>query len=288
MNFALIGIGYIAPRHLRAIKETGHTLVAAYDPRDSVGILDQYFPNASFFTEFERFDRHLEKLRRAGHGVDYVSICSPNYLHDAHIRFALRIGANAICEKPVVIKPHNIDALKLIEAETGKRIYTVLQLRLHPVIVALKKSMGREVHRVNLTYHTPRGKWYHVSWKGQKEKSGGLIMNIGVHLLDMLTYVFGPIHEIWVDYQTKETVSGTLTFQRADVRFNLSVAQGKRIRSMTMDGTEVDFTDGFEDLHTRVYEEILAGQGFGLEDCRDSITLAQKIGEERASPNCCS
>lgn len=275
MRFALIGVGYIAPRHLRAIKETGNTLVAALDIHDSVGVLDQYFPEAAFFTEFERFDRHLEKIRRAGLGVEYVSICSPNYLHDAHIRAALRLGANAICEKPLVIKPHNLDALTQIENETGRRVKTVLQLRYHPAILAAKAAVSGR-HQVNLDYCTPRGKWYQVSWKGNPEKSGGLITNIGIHLLDMLLWLYGSCLTLNVTTQTPEEVSGTMRLEHADVTWKLSV-KGDRKRSMTVDGVDVDFTSGFDDLHTAVYRDILAGQGYGINDVYPAIALAQRI-----------
>ncbi|MBI2984454.1 MAG: Gfo/Idh/MocA family oxidoreductase [Candidatus Kerfeldbacteria bacterium] len=277
-RFALLGLaGYIAERHLRAIQSVGGELVAAADPNDSVGKIDRYFPKASFFTEVERFDRHLERLRRKGEGVDYVVICSPNYLHDAHIRLALRLHADAICEKPVVIKPHNLDALQEFEAEFNHRVWAVLQLRLHPAVQKLKTNVGLGHHHVQLTYHTPRGTWYHYSWKGDSEKSGGLAMNIGVHFFDMLTWVFGPAQHVEVRESNRETVEGTLILERASVDWHLSIALGDRQRTMLVDDQSVEFTDGFEDLHAEVYRRILAGQGFGLEECRASIRLANKI-----------
>ncbi len=281
-RFALIGLaGYIAERHLKAIKELGHDLVAAVDPHDSVGKIDRYFPSCSFFTEVERFDRHLEKLRRADQAVDYVVICSPNYLHDAHIRLALRLHADAICEKPVVIKPHNIDALKELEVEFNHRVWTVLQLRLHPTIRELKQVFDSGHHRVKLTYHTPRGTWYHHSWKGDPDKSGGLAMNIGVHFFDMLTWIFGPVEQTLVHQSNRETVTGTTILARATADWHLSIALGDRQRSMAVDDHPVNFTDGFEDLHTEVYRQIVAGQGFGLEECRPSIVLANQIANAR-------
>ena len=280
MKFALIGAaGYIAPRHMKAIQDVGGELVAAVDPHDSVGILDRYFPNASFFTEFERFDRHLDKLRRQGRGVDFVSICSPNYLHDAHIRAAFRWGADAICEKPVVIKPHNIDALQELEKETGRRVWCILQLRCHQVIKDLKAMVesSKNIHKVQLTYCTPRGKWYHYSWKDNESKSGGLAMNIGVHFFDMLQWVFGPMEEVRVDAKTAESISGTGVFSRADVHWHLSISQGEKRRSLLVDGNPIDFTEGFEELHTEVYRNILAGNGYGLDDVKNAIRIANDI-----------
>ncbi len=294
-NFALIGTaGYIAPRHMGAIRATGNRLVAAADPHDSVGILDQYDFGVRFFTEIERFDRHLEKLRR-GHEegrVHYVSICSPNYLHDAHCRLALRVGAHAICEKPLVINPWNLDPLRELESETGKRIHTVLQLRNHPRVLRLRDDLARSAaqppHEVVLTYITARGSWYHTSWKGSEEKSGGVAMNIGVHFFDMLLWLFGAVGETRVYYADKRRLCGFLELERARVRWFLSVdpsdlpydAQpGKRstFRSITVDGQDIDFTEGFTDLHTKVYEEILAGRGYGVEDARPSIDLVHQI-----------
>ena len=294
-NFAVIGVGgYIAPKHMRAIVDTGNRIIAAVDPHDSVGILDQYTFDAHFFTEIERFDRHLDKLRRGADAgrVHYVSICSPNYLHDAHCRLALRVNASPICEKPLVINPWNLDALQELEQEVGCRIYTVLQLRLHPKLVELKRALLREarthVHDICLTYITARGNWYHTSWKGSPEKSGGIATNIGVHFFDLLLWLFGHVGEVRVHYSDNKRMAGYLELERARVTWFLSVdvddlpatgGPGKAsvYRSMTIDGTEVDFTDGFADLHTRVYEEALAGQGFGIEDARPSIDLVYRI-----------
>jgi UDP-N-acetyl-2-amino-2-deoxyglucuronate dehydrogenase len=292
-NFAVIGVGgYIAPRHLRAIRDTGNYLVAAVDPKDSVGILDQYSFEVKFFTEIERFDRHLEKLRRGAivNRIHYVSICSPNYLHDAHCRLALRVGADVICEKPLVINPWNFDALEELESETGRRINTVLQLRLHPELIKLKQSLQQEggQHDVVLTYITSRGPWYHVSWKGQPDKSGGVATNIGVHLFDLLLWLFGPAGNIRVYHSDNSRISGYTEFERARVRWFLSVASqdlpfpvkvgGKTtFRSITVDGQEVEFSEGFTDLHTRVYEETLTGRGFGITHARPSIELTYAI-----------
>ncbi len=298
-NFAITGVaGYIAPRHLKAIRDTGNRLVAAVDPHDSVGLLDQYSFDTRFFTEFERFDRHLEKLRRGPeeHRVHYLSVCSPNYLHDAHCRLALRVGADAICEKPLVINPWNLDALQELESEFGKRIYTVLQLRLHPKLLALRQALaeegGHHQHDVCLTYVTARGPWYHQSWKGVPEKSGGIATNIGIHFFDLLLWLFGSADETRVYHSDGERMSGFIELERARVKWFLSVnaadlpfpvEPGKRstYRSITIDGEEVEFTEGFTDLHTRVYEETLAGRGFGIEDARPSIQLAYRI---RTSP----
>jgi len=292
-RFALIGAGgYIAPRHLKAVKDTGNVLVAALDPSDSVGILDSYFPDAHFFTEFERFDRHLEKQRRKGERVDYVSICSPNYLHDAHVRFALRIGAHAICEKPLVLNPWNATALAEIEQETGRRISTILQLRLHPVIQALKQRIaegpGSKVYDVDLTYITSRGRWYLVSWKGEVTKSGGVATNIGIHFFDMLTWIFGPTRQNVVHVSEPTRAAGYLELERARVRWLLSVNRGDlpvapaagkpaTYRSITVDGQEVEFSEGFTELHTDSYRQILAGQGFGIKDVLPSIQIASDI-----------
>jgi len=294
-NFAITGVaGYVAPRHLQAIKDVGGRLLAALDPHDSVGILDRYWPDAAFFTEFERFDRHVEKLRRgdAGSRVEYVSVCSPNHLHDAHIRFALRVGADAICEKPLVINPWNLDPLEEIEAETGHRVYTVLQLRLHPQLMALKTRLdagsSSTRHDVELTYITTRGGWYDVSWKGADERSGGIATNIGIHFFDLLLWLFGSVQECVVHLRDPRRVAGALELERARVRWFLSAETadlpfapepGVRTthRSITVDGQEVEFSEGFGDLHTRVYEEMLAGRGFGIADARPSITLSSKI-----------
>ena len=292
-RFALIGAaGFIAPRHLKAIKETGNNLVAAMDKFDSVGIIDSYFPHADFFTEFERFDRHIDKLRRQGQSIDYVSICSPNYLHDSHIRFALRQHADAICEKPLVLNPWNVDALAEIEKETGKKIYTILQLRLHPAIIKLREEVlasdPNKIFDVDLTYITSRGKWYHHSWKGEEQKSGGIATNIGIHFFDMLLWIFGEAKEVKVEKYKDDNASGFLQLARASVHWSLSIneehlpeavkAQGKRtFRSLQMNGREIEFSDGFTDLHTISYQEILKGKGFGLEEARPSIELAHQI-----------
>jgi UDP-N-acetyl-2-amino-2-deoxyglucuronate dehydrogenase len=291
-TFALIGAaGFIAPRHLKAIKETGNTLVAALDPHDNVGIIDSYFPDADFFTEPERFDRHLDKMHREGRGVDFMSICSPNYLHDAHIRMALRNGAHAICEKPIVLNPWNVDALSAIESETGRRVHTILQLRHHPAIISLRdrhSAAGGGVADVEVTYVTSRGKWYHRSWKGNVEKSGGIATNIGVHFFDMLGWIFGGVRASSVHLRTDDAASGVLELERARVRWFLSVnadhlppeqrSKGQRtFRSISVDGSEVEFSEGFTDLHTVSYREILAGRGFGLRDAKPSIEMVQAI-----------
>jgi UDP-N-acetyl-2-amino-2-deoxyglucuronate dehydrogenase len=292
-KFALIGAaGYIAPRHLQAIRDTGNTLMAALDKSDTVGIMDSYFPEADFFTEYERFDRHLDKLRRQGNGVDYVSICSPNYLHDSHIRFALKNNAHSICEKPLVLNPWNVDALTEIEKETGKKVYTILQLRLHPAIIALRERIVNgakdKIYDVKLNYVTSRGHWYHTSWKGDISKSGGIATNIGIHFFDMLIWVFGDVKSVAVSKLNMDTGAGYLELERARVQWDLSInydnvpadlrAKGKRTyRSLLMEGEEIEFSDGFTDLHTRSYEQILSGQGFGLEEARPSIELVHKI-----------
>jgi len=295
-KFALIGAaGYIAPRHMKAIKETGNVLVAALDKCDSVGIIDSFFPEADFFTEFERFDRHIDKLKRRGEKIDFVSITTPNYLHDAHIRWALRSGANAICEKPLVLNPWNLDALKEIEKETGKKVYNILQLRLHPSIIALKEKVEKElkenpnkIYDIDLTYLTSRGKWYFISWKGDEAKSGGIATNIGVHFYDMLSWIFGEVKENIVHLKTPFANAGYLELKHARVRWFLSViydyipdsikAKGQRTyRSITVNGEEIEFSGGFTDLHTRSYEEILKGNGFGLNEARKSIEIVSTI-----------
>jgi UDP-N-acetyl-2-amino-2-deoxyglucuronate dehydrogenase len=294
-NFALIGAaGYIAPRHLKAIYDTGNRLLAATDPNDSVGILDRHFPDTRFFPEIERFDRYLEKIRRQSEKdrVHYVSICSPNYLHDAHVRLALRVHAHAICEKPLVINPWNIDALADLEAEFGYRVYTVLQLRLVPALVQLKTSLERGTRRdkadVCLTYITRRGLWYHASWKGDEAKSGGLAMNIGVHFFDLLLWLFGSYERSELHLKRTDKLAGFLELERATVRWFLSVdkydlpngflEQGKpAYRSLTVDGEEIEFSSGFTDLHTEVYRDILAGRGFGLREVKPSIELVYRI-----------
>lgn len=295
-RFALIGAaGYIAPRHMSAIRDTGNDLVAALDPNDSVGIIDSHFPQADFFTEFERFDRHVDKLRRKEMPVDYVSICSPNYLHDAHSRFGLRAGADVICEKPLVLNPWNIDALKEIERETGKKIYNILQLRLHKSVRALRdKVMAApkdKVFDVDLTYLTSRGNWYGVSWKGDVHKSGGIATNIGVHFYDMLSWVFGDLKDSKVNFHRDDVAAGLLEFDRARVRWFLSindaylpqqaVAEGKRTyRSILIEDEELEFSDGFTDLHTDSYRAILEGNGFGLDEARNSIETVYRIRED--------
>ena len=292
-NFALIGAGgYIAPRHMKAIKETGNNLLAALDKHDSVGILDSYFPQADFFTEFERFDRHLEKQKRLGTKTDYVSVCSPNYLHDAHIRFGLRIGADVICEKPIVLNPWNIDALLEIEKETGKNIYTILQLRLHPAIIALKQKIdgapADKKYNINLQYITSRGNWYHTSWKGDIQKSGGIATNIGVHFFDMLMWIFGEVKENNVIQHTAITAAGNLVLQKATVNWMLSIdanvlpagvkAAGKRTyRMLTIDGEAFEFSDGFTELHTKSYSEIIAGRGFPMSETKAAIQVVHDI-----------
>jgi len=292
-NFAIIGVaGFVAIRHLRAIKETHNNLVAALDRFDSVGVIDSYFPEADFFVEYERFDRHLDKLKRKGIHIDYVSICTPNYLHDSHIRFALRQGADAICEKPVVLNPWNLDALIEIERETGRKVNNILQLRLHPSIVELKRQIeegpGEKVYDIDLTYITSRGNWYFISWKGDEQKSGGVATNIGVHFFDMLTWIFGGVRQNVVHVYQKDKAAGYLDLEKARVRWFLSVDSGDlpdevkkenktTFRSITVDGEQIEFSGGFTDLHTLSYQEILAGKGFGLEDSRRSIETVYTI-----------
>ncbi len=293
-NFALLGIsGYIAPRHLKAIKDTKNNLLAAVDPFDGAGIIDSYFPNADFFVEFERFDRHLEKIYyKDGTKPDYISICTPNYLHDSHIRMALRRGCDAICEKPLVLNPWNIDALRKIEKETGKKIWNILQLRYHKSIIELKKKVlesdKNKIFDIDLTYMTSRGTWYYASWKGDENKSGGIATNIGVHFFDMLSWIFGDIRENIVNIQTHDRASGYLEFEKARVRWFLSInydlipneikQKGQRtFRSIKIEGDELEFSGGFTDLHTRVYEQILNGNGFSLEDCRKAIEIVHNI-----------
>ncbi|MEP6923992.1 MAG: Gfo/Idh/MocA family oxidoreductase [Pyrinomonadaceae bacterium] len=292
-NFALIGVaGYIAPRHLKAIKETGNNLIAALDKFDSVGILDGYFPDADFFVEFERFDRHIEKLKRQQIQLDYVAVCSPNYLHDAHIRFGLRHGADVICEKPIVLNPWNVDALAEIEKETGKKVFTILQLRLHPNVIALREMVAQagkgERFEVDLKYVTSRGHWYQISWKGDVNKSGGIATNIGVHFFDMLLWVFGDVLENRVEYHTATRAAGFLRLEKADVNWHLSIdendlpdavkaAGARTFRSTMINGQTFEFSDGFADLHTACYEKIIAGEGFGLHESRKAIELVHKI-----------
>ena len=292
-NFVLIGAaGYIAPRHMKAIKETGNNLLAALDKNDSVGILDSYFPEADFFTEFERFDRHIEKLKRQGIKIDYVSVCSPNYLHDAHIRFGLRIGADVICEKPLTLNPWNAQALMDMEKETGRKVYTIFQLRLQPAIIALREKINNgpsgKKYKINLNYITARGHWYHTSWKGDIAKSGGIATNIGIHFFDMLLWIFGAVQKNTVMEHSHDTASGRLTLDKADVEWFLSIdadnlppavkKEGRKtFRSLTVDGEEFEFSEGYTELHTKSYEEILADRGFGLEETTQCIQLVQDI-----------
>lgn len=296
-NFALIGAaGYIAPRHMKAIKETGNTLVAAMDKYDGIGIMDSHFPQAAFFTEFERFDRFVDKWHRENEKrIEYIAITTPNYLHDSHIRFALKSGAHAICEKPLVLNPHNLDQLKVIEEETGKKVYNILQLRLHDSIIALKYKIAEElknnpdkVYDIDLTYLTSRGKWYFVSWKGDEAKSGGIASNIGVHFFDMLSWIFGPIEENIVHLKQPDANAGFMKLKNANVRWFLSVnydyipdevkTSGKTTyRSITVNGEEFEFSEGFTDLHTTSYRHILEGGGFGLEEARNSINIVSTI-----------
>ena len=300
-NFAIVGVGgFIAPRHLKAIRDTGNRLIAAVDPKDSVGVLDQYTFDVRFFTEIERFDRYLEKLRRGPEEarVHYLSVCSPNYLHDAHCRLGLRVKADVICEKPLVINPWNLDALAELEAETGSRIWTILQLRAHDKLVALRDELAKAPrdhrHEVVLTYVTARGNWYDVSWKGQEEKSGGVPTNIGIHFFDMLVWMFGSVTGARVHVRDDRKMAGFIELERARVRWFLSVDSrdlpypvqpGKQttFRSITVDGAEIEFSDGFTDLHTRVYERTLAGKGFSIADARPSIQLVHDLRKTELS-----
>lgn len=292
-NFALVGVaGYIAPRHVRAIKDTNNDLIATLDPFDSVGYLDNYFPNADYFYEFERFERHVDKLSRTEKKIEYVSICSPNYLHDSHIRFALRHKAHAICEKPLVLNPWNIDALAEIEKETGKKIYNILQLRLHPSIISLKDKIDKgpkdKIYDIDLAYITSRGKWYDFSWKGNNQKSGGVATNIGVHFFDMLTWIFGDVKENIVHVYEEQRAAGFLQLEKARVRWFLSIdynslpveikEKGQRTyRSITVEGEEIEFSSGFTDLHTLSYQKILKDEGFGLSEAKKSIETVYNI-----------
>lgn len=296
-NFILIGAaGYIAPRHMKAIKETGNNLIAAYDPYDGIGIMDSFFPQAHFFTEFERFDRHVEKIKRAGTKIDYVSICSPNYLHDSHIRYGLRIGADVICEKPLVLNPWNVEALIELEEEYPNRVHTILQLRHHEAILELKGKIENgpadKVYDIDLTYITSRGNWYHTSWKGNEEKSGGIATNIGVHFFDMLQWIFGPIERSTVTMKTRDTNAGTLKFKQAKVKWYLSInaenlpQKAKEnglptFRTLSIEGEEIEFSKGFTDLHTVSYQKILNGAGYGLSDAKSSIEIVTKIRNQK-------
>tara|TARA_B110000503_G_C7143696_1_gene412005 strand:+ start:953 stop:1852 length:900 start_codon:yes stop_codon:yes gene_type:complete len=292
-NFVLIGAaGYIAPRHMKAIKETGNNLIAAYDPYDGVGIMDSHFPQAHFFTEFERFDRHIEKIKRAGAKIDYVSICSPNYLHDSHIRYGLRIGADVICEKPLVLNTWNLDALVDLENEYKNKVHAILQLRHHEAILELKEKIDKgpkdEIYDIDLTYITSRGNWYYTSWKGNEDKSGGIATNIGIHFFDMLQWIFGPFEWATVAIKTKDTNSGTLKFKQANVNWYLSInaenlpqdikSKGQStFRTLTIEDKKIEFSKGFTDLHTVSYQKIIEGQGYGLKDARNSIEIVSQI-----------
>ena len=292
-NFAIIGAGgYIAPRHMKAIKETAHNLIAGLDKHDSVGVLDSYFPEADFFVEFERFDHHLEKLKRQGIRIDYVVVCSPNYLHDAHIRFGLRIGADVICEKPVVLNPWNIDALIEIEKETGNKVHTILQLRLHPAIIALREKIqtnkSGNKHKMKLQYFTRRGNWYHISWKGDMQKSGGIATNIGVHFFDMLLWIFGDVQENHIHQHDAKNAMGKLILVNAEVEWLLSIdsdklpAEAKEVgkrthRTLTIDGDSFEFSEGFTELHTTSYQHILDGKGFPLSETKKAIEVVHDI-----------
>ncbi|CAN5137323.1 Gfo/Idh/MocA family oxidoreductase [soil metagenome] len=292
-NFALIGAaGFIAPRHLKAIKDTGNNLLATLDKFDSVGVIDSYYPDADFFVEFERFDRHIDKLKRIGKKVDYISICTPNYLHDSHIRFALRQGADAICEKPLVLNPWNVDALSEIEKETGNKVFNVLQLRLHPAIIKLKENVDNgpqdKIYDIDLTYLTSRGNWYYISWKGDTTRSGGIATNIGVHFFDMLSWIFGKVKNNIVHVQEHDRASGLLILERARIRWFLSInydtipdeikMKGQRtFRSIKIEGKEIEFSEGFTDLHTLTYQEILKGNGFALRAAQTAIEIVHDI-----------
>jgi UDP-N-acetyl-2-amino-2-deoxyglucuronate dehydrogenase len=296
-NFAMTGVaGFVAARHLKAIHDTGNRLVAAVDPHDAVGVLDRYTFDVRFFTEFERFDRHLEKLRRGPEAerVHYLSVCSPNYLHDSHMRLALRVGADALCEKPLVINPWNLDGLQDLERETGRHIYTVLQLRLHPALAEFREKLKTESgkrHRVQLAYLTARGRWYDVSWKGIDERSGGIVTNIGIHFFDLLVWLFGDVQTTEVHLREQKRAAGTMTLKNADVEWYLSAEASDlpftpqpgsktTFRAITVDGQQLEFSEGFTDLHTRVYQEVLAGRGFGIADARPSIELSHRIRQE--------
>ena len=292
-HFAVIGLsGYIAPRHIKAIQETNNTLLATTDPHDNVGFLDSYYPEASFFTEFERFDRYMDKLRNNNIGPDYVSVCSPNYLHDAHIKSALRWGADAICEKPLVLNPWNLDSLERLENETGKRVWNILQLRLHPSIIALKKKIEQSpsdtIHDVDLSYITSRGLWYYASWKGDVSKSGGIATNIGIHFFDMLTWIFGSVKKNTVQLHSHDRAAGYLELEKANIRWFLSINSDtlpaeikaknqSTYRSIKVDGEEIEFSNGFTNLHTESYKQIIAGKGFGIEEARTSIEIVHDI-----------
>jgi UDP-N-acetyl-2-amino-2-deoxyglucuronate dehydrogenase len=286
-RFAIIGVaGYVAPRHLRAIQETGNVLVAAMDKSDSVGVLDQYFPETAFFTEFERFERYLAKLKNQGQGIDYLVVCTPNYLHDSHVRFGLRLGADVICEKPLVLNPHNVMAIEEEEKATEKKVFTILQLRLQPALIQLKEQLKSQKshHQVELKYITPRGKWYQYSWKGDVEKSGGLATNIGIHFFDLLIWLFGETKDLKVIHSETEKISGILELEKATVNWSLSIdakdlpdTSLKTYRSLEIDGKKIEFDNGFQDLHTKSYQEILAGRGFGVHEVKSSINIVCQL-----------
>jgi UDP-N-acetyl-2-amino-2-deoxyglucuronate dehydrogenase len=295
-RFALIGAaGYIAPRHMKAIRDTGHELVAACDPNDSVGVMDSYFPSAAFFIEFERFDRHLEKLKRVGTGIDYLVVCSPNYLHDAHVRYGLRLGADVICEKPLVLNPWNLDAIAVIEQETRKRVWNILQLRLHPNVISLQAYTASlpesQFIDAELTYITPRGPWYFASWKGDTSKSGGIMTNIGIHLFDLLLLLFGPVQQTELHLHNHGRAAGLLRFQRASVRWFLSIdaatipGSNRPVRMLRLDQQTWDFSEGFTDLHTESYQRILTGEGYGITESSRSIGLVKQLREMTAVVN---
>lgn len=296
-RFALIGAaGYIADRHMKAIKETGNQLICASDRFDVMGRIDSYFPDAEFFLETENLDKYIDDLRREGNPIDFVSICTPNYMHPSHIRFALRNGADAICEKPLVIFPKDIHIIKDIEAETGKRVYTILQLRYHKTILELKKKIdegGDNMYDVDLSYITTRGKWYLKSWKGDTQKSGGIATNIGIHLFDMLIWIFGSVKENIVHVYNQDKAAGYLQLEKARVRWFLSLDSNdlpkeatdkgmRTFRSITINGDEVEFSSGFTDLHTETYQNILNGNGFGIDDAHESILLTEEV--RKATP----
>ncbi|MCO5229808.1 MAG: Gfo/Idh/MocA family oxidoreductase [Chitinophagales bacterium] len=286
-RFAIIGVaGYVAPRHLKAIQETGNVLVAAMDKSDSVGILDQYFPEAAFFTEFERFERYLVKLKNEGQGIDYFVVCTPNYLHDSHIRLGLSLGADVICEKPLVLNPHNVEAIREAEIQSGKKVFTILQLRLQPILQSLKKELEntQKFHKVKLEYITPRGNWYHYSWKGDVSKSGGLATNIGIHLFDLLIWLFGEVLSNKIIVNEKNKISGILKFQRAEVNWFLSIDRDdlndmnvNSYRLLEIDERKIEFDNGFHNLHTQSYLEILCGRGFRIDQVRKSIEIVSKM-----------
>jgi UDP-N-acetyl-2-amino-2-deoxyglucuronate dehydrogenase len=287
-RFAIIGVaGYIAPRHLEAIKTCGGELVAAMDKNDSVGILDKYFPEAAFFTEFERFERHLEKLKQNGKGIDYLVVCTPNYLHDSHCRFGLKLGADVICEKPLVLNPHNLEGLKILEKETGKQIFCILQLRLHPDLIQLKhqiENTPEEQYQVELNYITPRGRWYDYSWKGDESKSGGIVTNIGIHLFDILCWLFGEPLDLKVIHNNERKISGELTFRNSNVQWFLSIDkndlpknQEQSYRSFIINEKSIPLDNRFNDMHINSYKEIMNGKGFGTDSAAAAIRLTSEI-----------